>query len=302
MAVVDEWAQLTAGIAARVGPATVRIGRDSGRGAGLVIAPGQVLTNAHNLRGRQTTVSFAGGRSVVGDVAGFDAADDLAVIGADTGDSPALDWAPVDQAPALGTAVWAVARPEGSGPRVTHGFVSAVDRAFRGPGGRWIAGGIEHTVPLARGSSGGPLVDGSGALVGINTHRLGDGFYLAVPADADLRSRVEALGRGEAPVRHHLGIAMAPPAAARRLRDAVGLPPRDGLLVRAVEEGSPAAAAGVHRGDLLVAADGRVLAEPADLFAALDAVEPGGTLELTVLRGVEESTVTVNFVGEDAGN
>ena len=79
--------------------------------------------------------------------------------------------------------------------------MSAVERAFRGPGGRRIAGSIEHTAPLAPGSSGGALLDADGRLVGLNTNRIGDGFYLALPADGALRERVDALGRGEEPKR-----------------------------------------------------------------------------------------------------
>jgi S1-C subfamily serine protease len=292
---LDEWAKVTSEVASAVGPGVVRIGRDSGRGAGAVVGEGRILTNAHNLRGRQTTVTFSDGRSATGEVAGVDAAGDLAVLTVDTAGAPALGWRTAGDPPALGSPVWAVTSPDGGGVRVTGGWVSAVGRAFRGPGGRWISGGVEHTVPLARGSSGSPLVDAEGALLGINTHRLGDGFYLAVPADADLRRRVEALAQGESPVRHHLGVAIAPPEAARRLREAVGLAPRDGLLVRAVEDGSPAATAGIERGDLLVAAGGRDLARPADLFAALDAVAPGAHLEIRLVRGVEEHAVDVTF-------
>jgi S1-C subfamily serine protease len=74
--------------------------------------------------------------------------------------------------------------------------VSAVARAFRGPGGRRIEGSVEHTAPLAPGSSGGALLDASGKLVGINTNRIGEGFYLALPADAALRDRIDAARPG----------------------------------------------------------------------------------------------------------
>ena len=136
--------------------------------------------------------------------------------------------------------------------RASVGFVSALDVTFRGPGGGRLRGAIEHTAPLARGSSGGPVVDVRGTLVGIDTHRVGDGFYLALPADDDLRARVDALARGEAPHRPRLGIAVAPPRVARRLRQSVGLPERDGLLVHAVEDGGPAERAGIRQGDLIV--------------------------------------------------
>src|SRR5436305_2009987 len=80
-----------------------------------------------------------------------------------------------------------------------------------------------------------------------------EGFYLALPADATLKSRVDALARGESRERPTLGVAVAPAHVSRRLRQSVGLPERDGVLVRGVEPGSPAEAAGIAEGDLLVA-------------------------------------------------
>ena len=149
----------------------------------------------------------------------------------------------------------ALANPGGRGLRVTLGFVSAAGRRFRLPRGRRIEGAVEHTAPLPRGSSGGPLVDTSGGLLGINAVRLDGGLILALPASAEIKRRAVALAGGETPERRRLGVAVAPPRVARRMRRAVGLPEHDGLLVRAVESGSPADAAGVERGDLIV--DGR---------------------------------------------
>jgi serine protease Do len=82
---------------------------------------------------------------------------------------------------------------------------------------------------------------------------------------------------------------------ARHLRRAVGLPERDGLLVRAVADDSPAAGAGVTEGDLLVEAGGRALGSPDDLHAVLDGIEAGGSVVLKVVRGVEELELTVVF-------
>ena len=117
-----------------------------------------------------------------------------------------------------------MSNPGGRGLRVSFGTVSGVGRTFRGPRGRRIAGALEHTAPLGRGSSGGPLVDAEGRLVGINTHRLGEGFYLALPAGAALKTRVDALARGESASRVQLGVGLAPSHVARRLRRSVGLP------------------------------------------------------------------------------
>lgn len=284
-------------VAERVGPAVVGVGRD-GRGAGLVVAEGLVLTNAHNLRGPTVTLSFVDGRVEAAPAAGVDGDGDLAVLQVSTGAIAPVEWggAPSPGHPALGEPVLVVA-PAGQGRRVTVGLVSAVDQAFRGPSGRPVNGGIEHTAPVARGSSGSPLVDASGRLLGVNTHRLGDGFYLALPATGELRDRVERLARGESPRPRRLGVALLPPPAARRLRQAVGLPERHGLLVRAVQEGSPAALAGVREGDLLVEAGGRPLRVGDDLFEAVDALPPGAALRLRVVRGVEELDLEVRLGG-----
>jgi serine protease Do len=281
------------------GVGVVRIGRGWGRGAGIVLDEGRVATNAHNVRGQQVTVTFADGRQERGEVVGIDVDADLAVIRVDTEGAAPLTWS--GGKAVLGQEVVAVVHDAAAGTRATTGRVSAVGAAFRSPRGRLLRDAIEHTTPLGRGSSGGPLLDTDGAVVGINTHRRGDGFYLALPATDALRARLDALGRGEVVPRRRLGVAVAPPAVARRLREAVGLPERTGLLVREVEEGGPAAAAGLARGDLLVAAAGEPLESSDDLYSALDAVEAGATgatgamLPLTIVRGVEELTVEVTF-------
>lgn len=297
----DEIAEAAARVVETVGPAVVRVGRGRGRGGGLVVAEGRVLTNAHNLRSSELTVGFVDGRTVVGTVTGVDAEGDLAVVEADTGGIAPPAWAAGDGGPALGTVVLSVAAPAGGGLRVTVGTVTATGRTFRGPGGRVIAGGIEHSAPLARGSSGTPLVDAAGVVVGLNTHRVGDGFYLAVPAGPELRGRVDALARGESRRRVRLGVALAPPHAARRLRAAVGLPEREGLLVRAVEPDGPAGRAGIEQGDLLTAAAGVTLEQPDDLLGVLDEMTVGDSLTLTVVRGTEERTVNVGTETEPGG-
>src|ERR671916_2400799 len=199
-AAVASFQEAIAAVAERVGPSVVGLGRGWGHGSGVVIGEGRVLTNAHNLRRDQVTVAFADGRRATGDVAAADTDLDLAVVAVETGDAPAVTWEPGD-APGIGSPVLALANPGGRGLRVTLGFVSSEGRSFRGPRGRRIGGAIEHTAPLPRGSSGGPLVDLEGRLLGINSIRMEGGLLLALPADAALQGRVQALGRGEAPAR-----------------------------------------------------------------------------------------------------
>jgi serine protease Do len=295
MTIFDEIQGSIARLAQDAGSSVTGIGQRWGIGSGIVLGEGQVLTNAHNVRGSQATVTFADGRTAEGTVAGHDFDGDLAVVQADTGQVAALPWATA--APAIGMPVFALANPGGRGLRVTFGTVSGIDRSFRGPRGLRITGSLEHTAPLLPGSSGGPVLDAAGQLLGINTNRLGEGFYLAIPADEELRRRVDALARGESARRPQLGITITPRHVARRLRSAVGLPDAEGVLISEVAEDSPAARAGLASGDLIVGAAGQPVRTIDDLSGALRAA--GDTIELNVLRLTEERSVQVVF-GQDS--
>jgi serine protease Do len=296
MTAIDELQSSITAVAEKVGPSIVGIGSRQ-RGSGVVLGEGRVLTNAHNVRGDEVTVTFADGRSVRGQLAGADWDGDLAVINVDTSGASGVEWA--DGADiSLGAVVFGAAATPGGGTRVTFGTVSAVARAFRGPGGRRIAGSVEHTAPLAPGSSGGALLDGAGRFLGLNTNRIGEGFYLALPADASLKERIDALGRGESPSRRRLGVAVAPAHVARRLRRSVGLPERDGLLVRGVEDGSDAAKAGIQEGDLIVDIAGKPVTDADGLVEALASAST--PFEVRIVRGLDERTVSVGG-GEATG-
>ena len=137
-----------------------------------------------------------------------------------------------------GLPVFALADPGGRGLRVTFGVVTATGRSFRGPRGRRIGGSIEHSAPLPRGSSGGPLVDATGRLLGLNTVRLEGGLMLALPADAALRERVtrSAAARRRAPA--------ARPRARAAARGPAACAPRS-----ACPSGTACSCAGWRRGD-----------------------------------------------------
>ncbi len=293
MAALDELQAAVQTVAERARKSVVRIDGGWRSASGVVVRDGVVLTNAHNVHGDEVSLSFADGRTADGKVAAVDTDGDLAVITADTTGATALEWA-AEGSVAVGLPVFAAASTS-QDVRVTWGLVSSVSRAFRGPRGRRISGSIEHTAPMAPGSSGSALLDAAGHLVGLNTNRVGGGFYLAIPADASLKARVDALARGQEPERPRLGIGIAPSWAARRMRRAVGLPERDGLLVREVEDGSPAEAAGVSVGDLIVSAAGHPTAGADDLFDALSGLGGATEIELVIVRGADERTVRVSF-------
>jgi len=296
MSILDDLSSAIRSVHEVAGPGVVGIGQRT-RGSGVVIADGRVLTNAHNLRGDEVTVTFRDGRTERGTVRGVDPDGDLAVIDVDTTGATSLAWS--DAETTIGDVVFGLASTGAGAARVTAGSISAIEQTFRGPGGSRIGGSLEHTAPLASGSSGGPLVDSEGRLVALNTNRVGEGFYLARPADAAFRERVEALSRGESISRPRLGIAVAPSVVAQRLRRSVGLAERDGLLVRGVEEGSPADRAGIREGDLLVEAAGRPLTDADSLPAIL--AEAGLPIELKIVRGDEERSVSVGGTTDASG-
>ena len=141
MTILDEIGASIKQLAGGPGTSVVGIGQRWGSGSGIVLADGRVLTNAHNVRGDQVTVTFADGRTAEGNVAGHDIDSDLAVIDVDTAGAPVLPWASGTPAE-IGMPVFALANPGGRGLRVTFGFVSGTERAFRGPRGRRITGSL----------------------------------------------------------------------------------------------------------------------------------------------------------------
>ena len=256
----------------------------------------QVLTNAHNIRGDETTVTFADGRTAG---AGRRRRRRRRPRRDRRRHRPARRRSSGATAPrvAVGAAVFgAAATPRRRDPSHLRARVRGRARVPR-PGRptdrrqrrahRAARAGLVRRGAARRG----------GQLVGINTNRIGEGFYLALPADAELRQRIDALGRGESPTRPRLGVAVAPSHVARRLRRSVGLPARDGLLVRGVEDGSLAPKAGHprrrphRRGRGPGGERGRRAVE-----ALLGKVEL--PFEVKLVRGTEERTVSVG--GGDA--
>ena len=295
MSTLDELSELVRTTAAAAGPSVVWIRSRRSADGLAVIASGRVLTNAHNLRDRTTSVRFADGRTEQAEIVGSDVDGDLVVLDVDTGDAlrcpgPARQPSRAISSSPSPLVANSSARPGARSRRRTEGSTDHAGDRSPGPSSTPPIGGRIVWCPR--------LLDRAGHVVGVNTHRIDHGFYLARVADEALRARVAAMSEGRSFERLQLGVALAPPHQAARLRSAVGLPERDGLLVRAVVDGSPAAAAGIQKGDLLVRAGDRDLVRTDDLFEVLATTSPGAELTVDVVRGSDE-TLTVSFSTTD---
>ena len=274
-----------AAIAARLSRSTVLV-RGRGRGAGSgVIWPGRglIVTNAHVAQGRRSSVGLSDGRSLDAVVAARDPYRDLAALAVDAQDLPAADVADSDRL-RVGDLVLAVGNPLGMIGALATGIIhtTGATGASNGPGGqRWI----EADVRLAPGNSGGPLADARGRVIGINTMVAG-GLALAVPSSAV----TEFLrGAGEEHGRPRLGVTIEPVLVPRNSERLLG------LLVLEVEPGSPAEAAGIATGDLLIGAGGRLFDGPYDLARALRNADPASGVELDLIRGGRRATRDVRL-------
>jgi S1-C subfamily serine protease len=261
----------------------VRSRRGNGGGSASVITPdGYLLTSAHVVAGsRSAEATFADGTTVAADIAGRDELSDLAVLKA-RGAVPE----PVTMGRAedlqVGQLVVAIGNPLGLAGSVTAGIVSGLGRSLPTKSGRVVDEVIQTDAALNPGNSGGVLADGRGRMVGVNTAVAGVGLGLAVPINASTHKIIAALMHSGRVRRAWLGIAGAhipvPPAAAAKLGTT------HGLQIASVVAGSPAAQAGLRRGDIVVSVDGKnvVTATAIQQLMVEDAI--ARQIEMTVWR------------------
>ena len=289
---LDAYSQVVTSVAAHLTPrvAALAVARPSGRvvgaGSGVVFTrDGYVLTNAHVVApGTAGTAGFADGSETPFDLVGTDSLSDLAVVRlrephdehAELGDADGLR---------VGQLVVAVGNPLGLAGTVTAGVVSALGRSLPARDGRHVRlidDVVQTDAALNPGNSGGALATSDGLVVGIATAVAGVGLGLAVPVNATTRRIVQALITDGRVRRAHLGLGGVPAPVPPRLHERLGQ--RSGLRVSEVVPGSPAERAGLHVGDLVLQAGGRVVRSAQDLQRLLldDAV--GRTLSVTVLR------------------
>jgi S1-C subfamily serine protease len=261
-------------------------GWGGGNGSAVAFTPdGFLVTNAHVVAGAERgTATFVDGDALAFEVVGRDPLSDLAVVRASGSELVA---APFGDAARLrvGQLVVAIGNPMGFAGSVTAGVVSALGRSLAardGQASRLVENVIQTDAALNPGNSGGALADIRGRVVGINTAVAGVGLGLAVPVDGATRLILAALMRDGRVRRAYLGIVggtrrLAPPLAARLGRKA-------GLEVVQLLDGSPAAAAGVRAGDVIVSLDGRPIAGVGDLQRSLVGDLVGRSIEVTLER------------------
>lgn len=279
--------------------------RESGQGSGVIIdRGGLVLTNAHVVdQADRVQVTLADGRQVDGTVAGVDAVTDLAVVRLPAA-TQGLQAAPLGDSEDLLPGDWAIAlgNPYGLDSTVTLGIVSSLHRNISTLGftdKRLEL--IQTDAAINPGNSGGPLINAAGEVIGLNTLvRAGPGAGLGFAIPINLaRGVARQLASGTAVVHPYLGLQLVP-LTARRAREhnqdpnaLLPLPERDGALVQQVLDRSPAASAGLRRGDLVVAAGDRSVRNPADLLAIVEASTIGEPLPLEVIRGADTLSLAI---------
>jgi len=252
----------------RVGPSVVRI--DTGRrrpASGLVwSADGLIVTTAHGLeREDGLEVSLESGQVHAATVVGADASSDIALLRVEAARLPVSERAPVDGL-RRGQLVLALSRP-GRTVRSTLGVISALADEWRAPGGGKIERYIQSDVSVEPGFSGGPLLDASGRVLGLNSAGLLRSTALALSTVTIERVVSALLAHGQIQ-RGYLGVSSTPARLPQALAESVAQ--RVGLVVTGLQPGGPAEAAGLLLGDVLLSVDGQALESIADLQAVLE--------------------------------
>jgi S1-C subfamily serine protease len=295
---LDAYSRAVIAVIDRIGPAVVSLElrtRGGGVASGFVIAPdGYVLTNSHVVaRGGRLRARLPDGDELAGQVVGDDPATDLALVRLD---ASSLPFVALERAGAVrpGQLCVAIGNPLGFQSTVSTGVVSALGRSLRGPGGRLIDNVVQHTAPLNPGNSGGPLVDSAAGLIGVNTAIVSrsQSIGFAVPATTAAWVVGQLLQRGKVR-RAYLGVSIENRPLDRRLARHHGLDQASAVEVRSVARRSPAAAAGLAAGDVLIAFAGRVVLGVDSLQEALRDWPSGKPVTVVVLRRGQRREVTV---------
>ena len=256
---------------------------------------GVIVTADHTLeRDEGITITLPDGSQTAATIAARDSGTDLAVLKAEGIDLPEAE---IGDAGSLrvGHIVIAVARP-GEGLSASWGTVSALSGAWRTWSGGQIDQLIRPDLTLYPGFSGGPLVDGQGRVVGINTSGLSRGLSLAIPASTVNRVVEQLLTRGRIS-RGYLGISLQPVRLPDNLKGSLGISDSGALIVVSLEEGGPAEKAGLLVGDIIVSLDGKSVTDPRDIQSVLGSESVGKSIAAKLVRGGAPTELSIT-VGE----
>ena len=271
-----------------------------GGGSGFVFTPdGLILTNSHVVHdATRIEVTFSDGRRAPAHIIGDDPASDLAVIRVNLieTDAPPLHVAHLGDSQQLrpGQMAIAIGNPYGFQSTVTAGVISALGRSLRSYSGRLIEDVIQTDAALNPGNSGGPLVDSQGQVIGVNTAtiQLAQGICFAIGINTAKFVATRLLRDGRIR-RSYIGISAQTVPIHRRVVRFYNLPKETGVVVLGIEPNSPARAAGIREGDVIVALDSKPVAGVDDLHRLLTDVQVGVRSTLTIIRHTDMLTLTV---------
>jgi serine protease Do len=264
-----------------------------GVGSGFILsADGLIMTNAHVVDGAdEVMVTLTDKREFKAKIVGADKRTDVAVVKIQATGLPAVKVGDVNRL-RVGEWVMAIGSPFGLENTVTAGIVSAKQRDT----GDYLSF-IQTDVAINPGNSGGPLINMRGEVVGINSQiysRSGGfmGISFAIPMDEAMRVSDQLRTSGRVS-RGRIGVQIAP--VTKEVAESIGLGKAQGVLVRGVEEGSPAEKAGIEAGDIITRFDGKAVDKPADLPRAVGNTKPGTKVSISVFRrgSVKELNITV---------
>ena len=290
--VVDISVTTGAGAQGGVSPFGPSGGSARAEGTGFVYdTTGNIVTASHVVDGATAIqVRFGDGTVAKATLVGTDPSSDTAVIKVNVASSKLKPLALADSGNVQpGQGAVAIGSPFGYEESITAGIVSAVDRSIEAPNGYSIPNAIQTDAPINHGNSGGPLIDASGKVIGVNVQIAADdsggssqnaGVGFAVPSNT-VKRVVEALVAGRAVQHAYLGVSVG-----------VNLN-GSGAVVGTVRAGGPAAAAGLKSGDVVVALIGKPIADANELTSAIAALRPGDKATLEVQRGGSTLTLTV---------
>jgi len=301
---LDAYSRTVVNAARIASPAVVNIevhhGRSAanqpgGSGSGFIFTPdGFILTNSHVVQSaRRVDVGLPDGRRFSAELVGQDSDTDLAVIRID---GPNLPCAILGDSARLrvGQLVVAIGNPYGFQYTVTAGVVSAMARSIRSASGRLVDNVIQTDAALNPGNSGGPLVNGRGEVIGVNTAiiRPAQGLCFAIPSNTATFVAGQLLRFGRVK-RSYVGLGGQDVPLHRRIVRFHHLAGDGGVLVIQVELGSPADHAGVRQGDIIIEFDGIAIEHMDELYRQLTEEKVGKTAEIVVLRGLDKQALLI---------